>query len=52
MYRNWAGAESETINILIKTALYWGGTLLLHLLFYLWARSNTIDNLDKKELFE
>lgn len=35
-----------------STAITWGAFLLLHLLFFLWTRKKTIDNIDKEDLFE
>ena len=46
------GSNYEKINTTLMTAVYWGGFLLIHFLFYLWARKNSIDNLDKDEIFD
>jgi len=34
------------------TALIWGIFILIHFLFYLYTRRNTIDGISKNELFE
>lgn len=46
------GAKNENLNLSIMIAVYWGIFLFLHFIFYLWARKNSIDNLDKEDLFE
>ncbi len=39
----------ETVHI---TILIWSILLLIHFIAYLWARKNSINNLDKNDLFE
>ncbi|MFV0540062.1 MAG: hypothetical protein ACK5MZ_02340 [Aestuariibaculum sp.] len=46
------GAEAERIGISVYIAVYWGIILLAHFVFYLWARKQAIDSLDKDDLFE
>ena len=42
----------ESINVILWTAAYWGFFLILHFIFFLFAKKRTIDNLDKKNLFD
>lgn len=42
----------ERIETVYTTAIMWGIFLIAHLLFFLYARKNTINNLDKEDLFE
>ena len=42
----------EQLQIIYITALIWGVLLIIHLLFYLYARKNSINNLYKKDLFD
>jgi hypothetical protein len=42
----------EKIFIIHTTALYWGIFLLLHFMFCLWARKNSINGLDINDLLE
>ena len=42
----------EQLQIIYITALLWGVLLIIHLLFYLYARKNSINNLYKKDLFD
>ncbi len=46
------GSKYEKLNISIMVAIYWGIFLLLHFFFYLWTRKNSIDHLNKEDLFE
>ncbi|MBB4119368.1 uncharacterized membrane protein (DUF485 family) [Mesonia hippocampi] len=46
------GAIHENIDTSIMIALYWGFFLLIHFIFFLWAKKNSINNLDKEDLFE
>ena len=46
------GSKYEKLEISLMVATYWGIFLFLHLIFYLWARRNSINNLDKEDLFE
>jgi len=45
-------SDFERIGVVHSTAIIWGIFLLLHFLFFLRARKNSINNLDKTELFE
>jgi hypothetical protein len=42
----------EKVKIAHQIALFWGILLLLHFVFYLFARKNTIKGLNKSEIFE
>lgn len=42
----------EQLQIIYITALIWGILLIIHFLFYLHARKNSINNLYKKDLFD
>jgi len=46
------GSKYEKLSLSIMVVVYWGFFLLLHFIFYLWARKNSINNLDKEDLFE
>jgi hypothetical protein len=46
------GSKYEKLSLSIMVVVYWGIFLLLHFIFYLWARKNSINNLDKEDLFE
>ena len=46
------GSKYENLSVSIMVAIYWGIFLLLHFMFFLWTRKNSIDNLDKEDLFE
>lgn len=46
------GAKYESINVSILVAVYWGIFLLVHFIFFLWARKNSINNLNKEDIFE
>lgn len=46
------GSKYENLSVSIMVAIYWGIFLLLHFIFYIWARKNSIENLDKEDLFE
>uniref|UniRef100_UPI004048EA0B hypothetical protein n=1 Tax=Mariniflexile sp. TaxID=1979402 RepID=UPI004048EA0B len=46
------GSKYENLSVSIMVAIYWGIFLLLHFIFYVWARKNSIENLDKEDLFE
>lgn len=46
------GSKYENLNVPIMVAFYWGIFLLLHFVFFLWARKNSINNLDKEDIFE
>lgn len=50
----WAGLGSRYENLHISTtiAAVWGVILILHFFLYLWARKNSIDSLDKEDLFD
>lgn len=42
----------EKIKYIHLTAIIWGIFVLIHFFYYLWSRKQTIDNLEKSELFE
>ncbi|HPW66603.1 MAG TPA: hypothetical protein PLY32_02900 [Salinivirgaceae bacterium] len=42
----------EIIDPIHITAVIWGILLFIHFLFFLWTRKNTINHLDKDDLFE
>ena len=42
----------ENIRIVYITALFWGIGLLIHFIFYLIERKNSINGLNKEEIFE
>ncbi len=42
----------ESIRIVYITALFWGIGLLIHFILYLMARKNSINGLNKEEIFE
>lgn len=46
------GSKYENLNASIMVAIYWGVFLILHFMFFLRAKKNSIDNLDKEDLFE
>ncbi len=46
------GSKYENLNVSIMVAIYWGVFLLIHFIFFLWARKNSINNLDKEDIFE
>lgn len=45
-------SPNESIKIVHSTALIWAFFLLIHLFFYLQARKNSINDLNKTDLFE
>ena len=46
------GSKYEKLSWTLMVAVYWGIFLLLHFFYYIWTRKNSIDNLDKEDLFE
>ncbi|MBZ9631910.1 hypothetical protein LB465_14065 [Salegentibacter sp. LM13S] len=46
------GSKSENLNAPIMGAIIWSVFLLIHFIFYLWARRNSIHNLNKEDIFE
>jgi len=46
------GSQYEDLKISIMIIIYWGILLLIHFIFFLWSRKNSIKNLDKDDLFE
>lgn len=42
----------ENIRIVYLTALFWGIGLLIHFILYLIARKNSINGLNREEIFE
>lgn len=45
-------SQGERIRTVHLTALIWGIFLVIHFIFYLWNRKNSIRGLDKSEIFE
>jgi hypothetical protein len=45
-------SKYENIKIIYITALIWSAFLFIHLIYYLSIRKSSINNLDKKDLFE
>ncbi|MEM6865274.1 MAG: hypothetical protein AAF575_08830 [Bacteroidota bacterium] len=46
------GSKYEKLEWTVMIVIYWGIFLFMHFIYYLWARKNSIDNLDKEDLFE
>ena len=46
------GSRYEDIHVTLMVAMFWGAFLLIHLLWYLRMRKNSINDLDKEDLFE
>ncbi|WP_037320335.1 hypothetical protein [Salegentibacter sp. Hel_I_6] len=46
------GSKYENLNVPIMVVIIWGVFLLIHFIFYLWARRNSIHNLNKEDIFE
>lgn len=45
-------SQYESINHVYNTALFWGIGVLVHFIFYLIARKNSINGLNKEDIFE
>lgn len=45
-------SKYETIKVIYITALIWAVILIIHLIYYLLTRKETIKNLNKESLFE
>jgi hypothetical protein len=45
-------SKYENIKVIYITALIWSVILIIHLIYYLSIRKETIKNLDKENLFE
>ena len=45
-------SKYENIKTVHITALIWGFLMIIHFVFYLIAKKNSINNLDKTDLFE
>lgn len=45
-------SQYESIRVVYNTALFWGIGLLIHFIFYLLERKNSINGLNKEEIFE
>ncbi len=45
-------SQVENIKIAHQIAFFWGICVLLHFIFYLFNRKNTIKGIDKSEIFE
>lgn len=46
------GSKYENLDMSILIAISWGVFLFIHFIFYLWARKNSINHLDKQNIFE
>ncbi len=46
------GSKYENLNVPIMIAIYWGIFIIIHFVFFLWARKNSINNLNKEDIFE
>lgn len=46
------GSKHESLRITIIVAIIWAVFLFVHFVFYLRARKNSIDNLNKEDIFE
>lgn len=42
----------EKIGIIYTTAIIWGVFLIVHFISFIWTRKNSINNLNKEDLFE
>ena len=42
----------EGIGTVRSTAIIWGIVLIIHSIFFLWARRNSINSLNKEDLFD
>ena len=45
-------SKNENITVIHSNAIIWGIFLIIHFLFFLWTRKNSINNLDKEDLFD
>lgn|SRR5690606_20251009 len=45
-------SQYEQIETVYATAIIWGIFLTIHFIFFLWARKNSINSLNKEDLFE
>ena len=46
------GSVYEKFSLPVMVALFWGFFLLLHFIFYLLSRKNSINNLSKEDIFD
>ncbi len=46
------GSKYEHLSLSITIAMYWGLFLLIHFILFLWARKQSINNLDKDNIFD
>lgn len=46
------GSVYENLDVVIMVAIYWGVLLLIHFVFFIWASKNSINNLNKEDIFE
>ncbi|MCA0430580.1 MAG: hypothetical protein LCH32_08755 [Bacteroidetes bacterium] len=46
------GSKFENINIPIKVAFYWGISLIIHFIYFILTRKNSINNINKEDIFE
>ena len=45
-------SKNENITVIHSTAIIWGIFLIIHFLIFFWTRKNSINNLDKEDLFD
>lgn len=45
-------AAQESIVVVYNTALIWGIFLVIHFIFYIYKRKDSINSLNKKDIFE
>lgn len=46
------GSVYEKFSVSVMVAIFWGFFLLLHFIFYLLSRKNSINNLSKEDIFD
>jgi hypothetical protein len=45
-------SKTETASTVHTTAIIWGFYIIVHFIWFLWSRKNSINNLAKKDLFD
>ena len=46
------GSKYEKLSVSVMVAIIWGFFLLLHFIFYLLSRKNSINNLSREDIFD
>ena len=46
------GSKYEKLSVSVMVAIIWGFFLLLHFIFYLFSRKNSINNLSREDIFD